>query len=257
MMEFLSLSPRTVSGGFRVRSTFGIDYRHQAIATTEVPGILEERISAGLAEEVAPGEIFAVTVQFKEAGASSLDYIVFADFAGSAAPNRGLLERAIQMVHSEQAEIYGAQAEQMAEDRILDSLLPRPVAGPMIDTQQIQEQEERYERTRSKLREQLKAGGLEERQIEIKVEERAPSVPILSNVGFDQMEPEMQNFMERLMPSKSVGRRVTVAEAREILQQQELDKLIDREAMIDTAIQRTEETGIVFVDEIDTAFKFS
>jgi len=164
---------------------------------------------------------------------------------------RDLLERAIQMVHSEQADIFGEQAEQLAEERILDSLLPQPIAGPMIDTQQVQEQQERYERTRSKLREQLRAGGLEEREIEINVEERSPSMPIFSNVGFDQMEPEMQNFMERLMPSKSVQRRLTVAEAREILHQQELDKLIDRETMIDAAIQRTEEVGIVFVDEID------
>ncbi|KPK75650.1 MAG: hypothetical protein AMJ79_10475 [Phycisphaerae bacterium SM23_30] len=164
---------------------------------------------------------------------------------------RDLLERAIQMVHQEESARYADMAAEAAEERILDFLLPHPTTSPTIDTQQIQESEERYERTRQKLREQLLSGILEERQIEISVEERAASIPIFSNVGLDQMEPEMQNFLERMMPTKMVKRRTSVREARHILRQQELDKLIDHDKMIETAIKRTEEAGIVFLDELD------
>ncbi|MBN2375585.1 MAG: ATP-dependent protease ATPase subunit HslU [Sedimentisphaerales bacterium] len=169
---------------------------------------------------------------------------------------RDLVERAIQMVHSEQAEVFETQADQATIERILDSLLPKPYSPPSstIDTQQaesVQQGQERYERTRSKLREQLTAGGLEDRQIEITVEEKSASIPIFSNVGMDQMEPEMQNFLEKMLPSKTARRKVTVAEARGILYHQELDKLIDREKMIETAIERTEQAGIVFLDELD------
>ncbi len=169
---------------------------------------------------------------------------------------RDLVERAIQMVHSEQAQVFEEQAAQAAIERILDSLLPKPFSPPSstIDTQQaesVQQAQERYERTRSKLREQLAAEGLEDRQIEITVEEKSASIPIFSNVGMDQMEPEMQNFLEKMMPSKSARRKVTVAQARQTLHHHELEKLIDREKMIETAIERTEQAGIVFLDEID------
>jgi len=167
---------------------------------------------------------------------------------------RDLLERGIQILHNELADIHGEEAEKAAQERILDYLLPHPSPGPTIDTQQtlpFQEAQDRYERTRAKLHQQLQAGGLEERQIEITIEEKAASIPIFSNVGFDQMEPEMQNFMERLMPTRTARRKVTVAEARQILEQQELDKLVDHDKMIETAIQRTEQGGIIFLDEID------
>ena len=164
---------------------------------------------------------------------------------------RDLVERAIQMVHQEESARFTPRADEAAEERILDCLLPHPVAGPSIDTQQIQDAQERHQRTRQKLREQLLAGALEDRQIEITVEEKAVSIPIFSNVGLDQMEPEMQNFLEKMMPTKTARRRMSVSEARKILQQQELDKLIDHDKMIETAITRTEQSGIVFLDELD------
>ncbi|MFC1782858.1 ATP-dependent protease ATPase subunit HslU [Planctomycetota bacterium] len=164
---------------------------------------------------------------------------------------RDLLERSLQMVHHEESARFAEMAAQSAEERILDCLLPAPASGPTIDTQQIQETQERHERTRQKLREQLQAGALEERQIEISVEEKAASIPIFSNVGLDQMEPEMQNFLDRMMPTKMNRRRMTVQQARQILRQQELDNLIDHDKMIETAIKRTEEAGIVFLDELD------
>jgi len=164
---------------------------------------------------------------------------------------RDLLERAIQMVRDELAEVNMEKAEAAMQERILDCLLPAPAAGPVVDTEEAAENMQRYERTRNKLREQLAAGALEEREIEISVEEKTMPVNVLSNVGLDQMEPEMQNFFEKLMPSRQARRRLHVREARNIIRQQELDKLIDQDKMIAAAIKRTEQSGIVFLDEID------
>ena len=76
-------------------------------------------------------------------------------------------------------------------------------------------------------------------------------INIFSNVGMDQIEPEMQDFFEKIMPSKKNNRRMKISNARNIIYQQELEKLIDKEKMIETAIGRTEQLGLVFLDEID------
>ncbi len=167
---------------------------------------------------------------------------------------RDLLERAIKMEHEQQTQIWSAKAEEALEDRILDHLLPRPVSmsiSAQPGTDEMESSEDRYERTRNKLREQLRAGALEERPIEINVEEKAAPMNILSNVGFDQMDPGMQDMIERMIPSRSVQRKMPVSEARKILYQQELDKLIDHEKMIEAAIANTEQNGLIFLDEID------
>lgn len=161
---------------------------------------------------------------------------------------RDLLDRAIQMIRAEKSQIYQQQAQQDAEEKILDYLLPHPSPIPDEDPRQA---EARYDRTREKLKQQLLSGALEDRQIEITVEEKSMPVNILSNVGMDQMDPELQGFLDKLMPSRSVQRRVTVGEARHIIRRQELDMLIDQDKIINTAIARTEQSGIVFLDEID------
>ena len=162
---------------------------------------------------------------------------------------RDLVERAIQMVHDEETAVYQEQASRQAEERILDYLLPEP---PMAaDPEQARTEQQRHQRTRAKLAEQLKAGGLEDRQIEISVEEKAMPVNILSNVGMDQMEPDLQNFFEKMMPTRNSTRQVTVQEARAVLRGQELERLVDRGEMIETAVRRTEQSGIVFLDELD------
>ena len=168
---------------------------------------------------------------------------------------RDLLERAIQIVRDEQAQIHTDAAQEAVTERLLDILLPAPMVMHMSsdasDGNYDDDEAQRRRRTRGKLREQLLAGRLEDRQVEITVEEKAMPINILSNVGLDQMEPDMQNFFDKLMPSRSAQRRVTVAEARRIILQQELDKLIDQDKLIAQAIERTEQSGIVFLDEID------
>ena len=167
---------------------------------------------------------------------------------------RDLLEQAVKMVHEEQTTIWSRKADEAVEERMLDFLLPQPLSVSVsagADTEDGEQIKKRHERTREKLRDQLRAGGLEDRPIEIAVEQKAGPINILSNVGMDQMDPGMQDMLERLIPTKSTQRKLSVCEARKIIHQQELDKLIDHDKMIETAIGRTEQTGIVFLDEID------
>jgi len=158
---------------------------------------------------------------------------------------RDLLELAISMVRGEQTEVVRQRAEDLAEEAIVDALLPDD--SPTKDS----DEEARRQRTREKLRAQLREGTLEERLIELRVEQKATPMGMFATIGAEQMEPELQNFLERLMPSQSKDRKVTVREARGILFQQECDKLIDREKMTSMAVTRTENSGIVFLDEVD------
>ncbi len=173
---------------------------------------------------------------------------------------RDLLDCAIGMVRQEQSQLCSEKAADAAEDRLLDCLLPRPSTPPVSATDAApgatladtaEEARKRYERTREKLRQQLRDGILEDRTVEITVEEKTMAVNVLSNIGFEQMDPELQNMFEKMMPSRSTTKKVSVAEARRILHQQELDQRIDQDKVIREAIQRTEQLGIIFLDEID------
>jgi len=161
---------------------------------------------------------------------------------------RDLLERGIQMVRSEQVSLHQDVAELAVEKRILECLLP---AAPSASGGESEEDQQRLDRSRKKIRDQLRAGKLEDRQIEITVEEKAMPVNIFSNVGLEQMEPDMQNFFDKMLPSKSVRRTVAVGEARNIIRQQELESLIDDDKVIEDAVRLTEQSGIVFLDELD------
>jgi hypothetical protein len=93
---FVGLNPRRLSEGFRIVSTFGIDYRHQAIATTEVPERMREQLEQGLLDLIAREHIKSVAIYFQLAAASSLDYEIHVDLTGEAAPHAQLLRHAIQ-----------------------------------------------------------------------------------------------------------------------------------------------------------------
>ena len=161
---------------------------------------------------------------------------------------RDLLDSAIAMVRSEMTESVKEPAERHVEDRLLDYLLPRAESGGSgFDDE---ESRAKRERTREKLREQLHAGQLEERQIEIAVEERSTVVGVLGNAGME-MDVEFQNMFEKMLPSKRETRRLTVRDARKVLFNQEAEKLIDRDRINRTAIERVEQSGMCFIDEID------
>ncbi|GJQ25995.1 MAG: ATP-dependent protease ATPase subunit HslU [Phycisphaerae bacterium] len=162
---------------------------------------------------------------------------------------RDLLELAIAMVQKEQSEVVREQAQAQVEERLLDELLP-DASGESTATDE--EAEARRQRTRDKFRAQLRNGELEEKSIELRVEKKTPPMGMFATtLGPDQIGPEFQDMLERLMPSQQKDRRVSIREARAILFQQECEKLIDRDKVIEMAVQRTENSGIVFIDELD------
>ena len=159
---------------------------------------------------------------------------------------RDLVELAIAMVQKEQTEVVRIKADEHTEERLLDELLPR------ADEKDDEESESRRRRTREKLRSQLRAGELEDRMIELRVEQKiAPMGMFATTMAPDQMGPEFQDLMDRLMPSQQKDRKVPIREARQIIFDQECDRLIDRDKVKDMAIARTQNSGIIFVDEMD------
>ena len=166
---------------------------------------------------------------------------------------RDLLERAVKMVHDEQTVLIADKAEQATEERLLDALLPKTFTETTTVSAagNVDEQEQRYQRTRNKIKGQLQNGSLEDRPVEIAVEDKGGAVNILTNVGMDQVDPGMQDLLERMIPTRNVRKKLNVAEARKIIYQQELDNLIDHDKLTQTAIEMTEQSGIIFLDEID------
>jgi ATP-dependent HslUV protease ATP-binding subunit HslU len=160
---------------------------------------------------------------------------------------RDLLDSAIAMVRGEMTESVKEDAEKHVEERLLDHLLPRSETTSGFEDD---ETAAKRKRTREKMREQLRAGEMEERQVEVPVEEKSTAVGVFGNAGME-MDVEMQSMIERMLPSKRETRRVSVRDARKILFAQEAEKLIDKEKINRTAIERCEQSGIVFIDEID------
>lgn len=159
---------------------------------------------------------------------------------------RDLVERSLLLERERAAEGIRERAARLAEDRILDQLLPLG-RSESADPEQV----ERRQRTREKIRAQMRSGGLEDRTVEIELEERAVPLHIMSTTGLDQMGPEFEKLMERIMPPRTRRRRAPISQALEIMTQQEIDRLIDQDALQAAAIQRAEESGVVFLDEID------
>jgi len=165
---------------------------------------------------------------------------------------RDLLEQAINMVRAEHAEQVKEKAAEAVEDRLVDLLLPGS-DRPRSESGYIEadDSQERRQAARHRLREQLKSGELDERTVEIQTSQKAVPMAMFSNMGLDQMDPDMGKMFENLIPDQTKRRRVSIREARSILNEQETEKLIDRDKLTTEAIERTEQTGIIFLDEID------
>src|SRR5205085_2003810 len=162
---------------------------------------------------------------------------------------RDLLDSSIAMVREEMTESVKESAEKQVEERLLDHLLPQS-PGAAVSEADDEEAQQKRARTRDKLREQLRAGNFEDQQIEMNVEERASVVGVLGQAGME-MDIEFQTMFEKMLPTKRETRRMAVQDARRLLFGQEAEKLIDREKIHRTAIERVEESGIIFLDEID------
>ena len=167
---------------------------------------------------------------------------------------RDLVEAAITLVtRSKRTEVEQA-AEQRAEDRLLDLLLPGTESTSISQPAEAQSSEEEpatTPRTRDKFREMLRKGDLDERKVELAVEQKMGPVQVLSNVGMEQMDVDFQNMFERLMPKQQRRRSMTVKEARGLLVEQEIEALMDKEVIHEEAIAKAESSGIIFLDELD------
>jgi ATP-dependent HslUV protease ATP-binding subunit HslU len=159
---------------------------------------------------------------------------------------RDLAELAINMVREEEREKVRIRAHEQAEERLLDLLLPPPPKTAMTTSSDQSE-------TRDKLRTLLRDGRLDDRMVEIEVT-KAPSGPmveVMTPQGMEEIQSSLRDMFENLMPKRTKMQRVRIPEALEILAQEEATRLIDMEAATKEALLRVEQSGIVFLDEID------
>jgi ATP-dependent HslUV protease ATP-binding subunit HslU len=163
---------------------------------------------------------------------------------------RELIENAIGLVRESELARVEEEAKRRVTERLLDLLAPAPAAFEVgVDSS---ESPERYERTREKMRAMLLGGELENRQVEIKIEQKAQAMMIPGmGPGGDSMDFDFQGMIEKIMPKNVVRRELTVAEARRVLFEQETEALIDKEKVNAKAVELAESTGIIFVDELD------
>ena len=189
---------------------------------------------------------------------------------------RDLVESAIDMVRSERESEVEDLAHERVDERILDLLLPQPnevkskpltqsaqmpavgenvfVVSPSGDVLQESETDaaqQRYQRTRDKLRQLLRDGQLEQREVEIEVTQTAPVFEMMAPQGAPEGMENFTDMLKDMLPKRSKKRTVKVSEARRVLLEQEFDKLIDHEDVTADALERVEKLGIIFLDEID------
>jgi ATP-dependent HslUV protease ATP-binding subunit HslU len=162
---------------------------------------------------------------------------------------RDLVESAVNLVDAKKRKEVEDKALQRAEERLLDLLLPEPEWEPE-DTLR-EQNEDRHKRTREKFRSKLLTGELDERTVELAIEQKSSPVQIFSNMGMEQMDVDLQGMFERMMPKHNTNRVVSVADARKILIDQEVETLMDKDAIHEEAMRLAESSGMIFLDELD------
>lgn len=163
---------------------------------------------------------------------------------------RDLVEAGILMVKQRQRDQVKAKAAERVTERLLDLLVPAPKQAPW-EPESEKEEAERRQRTREKMKARLGAGELEDRVVELNVEQKAVPVQIFSNMGMENMDVDLQNMFEKIMPRSTQPRQMPIKEARKVLIEQETEALIDRAAVAEQAVELMENQGIIFLDEID------
>ena len=163
---------------------------------------------------------------------------------------RDLTEIGVNMVKNEMAEQVSERAETLAEERLLDLLLPPIRTSPGIESPTA-EQQEQHKSTREKLRQQLRDGKLDNRSVELETKEKVMPFGIVSNVGMEEIEMNLKEMLGGFLPEKTKRRKAKVPDALRLLVQEEAAKLIDMDNVVKEALNRVEQSGIVFLDEID------
>jgi len=162
---------------------------------------------------------------------------------------RDLAELAVNMVKQEAKERIQITARDQAEERLLDLLLPPPSSRTGFNSEG---ELPSGQSTRDKMRRMLHEGKLADREVELEVTKAAmPFVEVMAPQGMEEMEQHLKEMFSNLMPKKTKKQRLKVPDALEMLTQEEADKLVDLEAVIREAVRRVEQSGIIFIDEID------
>lgn len=192
---------------------------------------------------------------------------------------RDLVEAAIAMVREKKRSTVQEEAQRRVEERLLDLLIPAPTSSRKKNAPRMEpleliikaatgerassdgddlseaEQEgaaDRSSRTRERFREKLRAGVLEDKEVELRIESRMMPVHVMSNIGgMEQMEMDLQNLFEKIGPKQTSHRSAPVHKAREILLEQELESLMDKDAINEEAVKLAETHGVIFIDELD------
>ena len=195
---------------------------------------------------------------------------------------RDLVEAAIAMVREKKRSTVQDEATRRVEERLLDLLIPAPASsrkksrssvppgldfifkaaegrstdesddGEELDEAAQERAADRSSRTRERFREKLRAGDLEDKEVELRIESRLMPVHVMSNIGgMEQMEMDLQNLFEKIGPKQTSSRSVPAKKAREILLEQELESLMDKDAINEEAVKLAETHGVIFIDEID------
>ncbi len=170
---------------------------------------------------------------------------------------RDIAKIGVNMVKEEHMQTVSQKAAEAAEERLLDLLVP-PVKNAKKsfvseeDADRQKEERERFKETREKIRKMLSSGELEERQVEMSVREKQmPMVEIFSGAGMDEIGLNMQEIMEGMSGGRQKRRKMTVREAREQLKAEETQKLIDMDRVVKEAVEKVENSAIIFIDEMD------
>ena len=163
---------------------------------------------------------------------------------------RDLTELAVIMVRSEEKIKVESKAADLAEEKVLDILLP---FTPLDEGEELEKARLEHAKTREKFRKMLHEGKLDERSIEIEVTEKrsSPMVEILTPGGMEEMDGNLKDIFSNMMPKKSSKRMTSIPEAIKILTQEEAQHLIDNDKVVALALQKVEQSGIVFLDELD------
>ncbi|ABG60231.1 ATP-dependent protease ATPase subunit HslU [Cytophaga hutchinsonii] len=174
---------------------------------------------------------------------------------------RDLVEQAVNMVKTQKKEEVKIKVSQVVEDILLDLLIPpvkstgmgfKTASTQSIDTNEIPDNDQELnERTRELFREKIRSGELDERKVEINVQQQGPGVGVVGGAMDEASMMNIQEMIGNMMPKKTKKRKLSIAEARKILLEEESAKLIDMDDVKDEAIRKTENMGIIFIDEID------
>jgi ATP-dependent HslUV protease ATP-binding subunit HslU len=260
-----ALTPREIVNELD-RYVIGQKQAKRAVAIALRNRMRRQKLAPDLAEEVAPKNILMIgpTGVGKTEIARRLAKLAQSPFIKVEASKftevgyvgrdvesmvRDLVEIAVNMVRDEQVEQVKVKAAQNAEERVLDLLLPPRPYAPDEDPARVREE---TQQTRERLREQLRAGKFDDRLVEIEVTQKGfPSLEIVTGSSIEEVEFNLKDMMPGMFQGRAKKKRVPVREAVITLEQEEQQKLVDMDQVARVAVDRVQQAGIIFVDEID------